>query len=233
MNETDTSKAIKKLDGEEIHAFRFSEEEWVNLKKNYHVGDFLMTCCSGIAIPKTSENGLQFFAHLAGECGSAPETIWHRSAKEMIQNFCDQRCIVCKTEESDVSNRKWRADIMINHNGRKIAIEIQHSYQHRDDFFRRQLRYKDDGIIGYWLLRKDVYRTLVSTEQKHRIRTEHGGKLPQNFAICRPELPIAFLETDPNVCVMGAGQLKTSFESWITSILENRFIFDEGVWKIA
>lgn len=190
------SKVIRKTSNTEVWADAFSVDEWSELKKSYSVGDFVMSCCSGAAIPKTSENGLQFFAHLSEECANAPETIWYKKAKEMVHDFCMQRNIFCKIEEPGV-NRKWQADVYIEYNERKIVIEIQKSYHHRDEFFERQRRYKENGIECFWLVRQEVYRTFVKTESKHRIQTEYGGKLPARMPICNPELPIAFLSLNP------------------------------------
>ena len=183
-------------------------------------------------MPKTSENGLQFFAHLSNECETAPETIWHKTAKEMIRNYCEQRSIFCKTERSEPENRKWQSDVYIEINSRQVAIEIQRSYQHRDEFFRRQSRYVEGGVECFWLLRKDVYGTLVSTDQKLRVRTVYGGKIPKPMPICSEQLPIAYLEFDPEIWVKGAGLFKASFEDWLSSVLEGRFIFDGRIWTI-
>ena len=49
--------------GEKIVAAALEEEVWDLLKASYAVGDFTMPCCPSAAIPKTSMNGLQFFAH--------------------------------------------------------------------------------------------------------------------------------------------------------------------------
>ena len=67
--------------GEYFDATDFSDSEWEVLKRNYVIGDFLMTCCQSPAVLKTSPNGLKFFSHYSDECATAPETIWHIQAK--------------------------------------------------------------------------------------------------------------------------------------------------------
>ncbi|WP_083377769.1 hypothetical protein [Pseudomonas rhodesiae] len=43
---------------------------------------------------------------------------------------------------------------------RKIAIELQRSYQHLRDFVRRQERYERYGVECYWLVRDEVAKPL-------------------------------------------------------------------------
>lgn len=225
-------KVIHIISNSEVCAENFSSNEWSDLKNNYLVGDFIMSCCSAPAIPKTSENGLQFFAHLSDACANAPETIWHKKAKDMVHDYCIDRNIFCKLEEPNIKH-KCKADVYIEYNARKIVIEIQRSYQHRDKFFERQKRYKDSGIECFWLVRQEVYRTFVSTESKHRLRTEYGGKLPEKMPICNPGLPIVFLVLEPEIGIRGGGLFKSSFEAWLDSIFKRTFIFDGFIWKIS
>jgi hypothetical protein len=134
----------------EIDAHSLTEQEWVALKSTYVVGEYTMPCCSARAVPKTSPNGLQFFAHYSGECATAPETIWHRESKSILTTVLRRMGITCEEEGYDaVAGRKWMADVYFEANGRKIAIEIQRSYQHLDDFLRRQRRYEESGVECY------------------------------------------------------------------------------------
>lgn len=73
----DTSYARKATSQEALRATDLSSAEWMRLQEGYRLGEFLMPCCDAPAVPKTSPLGLQFFAHAAGQCGGAPESIWH------------------------------------------------------------------------------------------------------------------------------------------------------------
>ena len=56
-----TDYAFTKAGGK-IVAAELEEDVWDFLKASYTVGDFTMPCCPSAAIPKTSINGLHFFA---------------------------------------------------------------------------------------------------------------------------------------------------------------------------
>jgi len=38
------------------------------------MGELLMPCCKGAAVPKVSPNGLQHFAHASGVCSESEES---------------------------------------------------------------------------------------------------------------------------------------------------------------
>ncbi len=156
-----SSLAIHK-DGSAVLAESYSEKEWQSLKENYAVGDFTMPCCKAPAIPKTSQNYLQFFAHHSDECGSSPESQWHLATKEAV--FKELTKLNLKAEIEKTGGHKgaaWEADVFFQHEGRKIAIEVQHSYQHLRDYLARQSRYAESGVEAYWLIYLPRYKTLM------------------------------------------------------------------------
>lgn len=59
-----------------------------------------MPCCRSRAVLKTSINGLQFFAHHSDECATAPETIWHFQAKDLLYGTLGAFGVDPKTEVS-------------------------------------------------------------------------------------------------------------------------------------
>jgi competence protein CoiA len=67
-----------------VLAAKIPADEWYALKANYVLEDFRMVCCPSPAVPKTSPNGVPFFAHYQNECTTAPETKWHREGKALI-----------------------------------------------------------------------------------------------------------------------------------------------------
>ena len=107
-----------------------SAEAWEALKASYQIGDFRMPCCEAPAILKTSPNGHHFFAHYTDECTSAPETIWHLNAKQLVAAHLRSTGIECEPEKDGrPSGGNWIADIHFTYGDRQIAVELQHSYQ--------------------------------------------------------------------------------------------------------
>ncbi len=219
--------------GEAIEAFRFDSSEWESLKAGYTLGDFLTTCCDSPAIPKTSQNGLPFFAHHSDECATAPETVWHRTAKALVCSYLS-RSGISAVEEHAGPGRRWIADVFFEVGARKIAIELQHSYQGLPKYLERQRQYREAGLESYWLLYPERFLTLCSSVGKWRIRNEFGGKLPpEGLFSCTPELPFFELETDPAPRVKGANLFCPSLGEWLTSILKASLIWNGSIWTIG
>ena len=60
-----------------------------------------MPDCECLAIPKTSVNGIPFFAHYSDECTSAPETKWHLDAKELVVLSLGNMGIPCERKKAE------------------------------------------------------------------------------------------------------------------------------------
>ncbi|MEO7862729.1 MAG: competence protein CoiA family protein [Nitrospirales bacterium] len=222
-------------EGKAVLADAYSEEQWALLKADYTVGQFLMPCCGNSAILKTSPNFLQFFAHYSDECETSPESIWHLRAKEDICSILKSKNIAVELERSGNSlSGNWKADVYFEYNDRRIAIEVQKSYQQLDKYLNRQEKYKDGGVESYWLLYKPRYFTLVKSLAKYRIKTEFNGKFPPEGYIspCLPTLPIAFYETDDSNCLVRGTLLACTLEEWINSLISLRFLCVGNVWKV-
>jgi competence protein CoiA len=218
--------------GEAVAACRFEPAEWESLKASYTLGDFLTTCCDSPAVPKTSQNGLPFFAHNSDECSTAPETVWHKTAKALICSYLG-RSGLRAVEEYASADRKWIADVYFEIPGRKVAIELQHSYQGLPKYLERHRRYHGAGLECYWLLYPQRFETLSSSVGKWRIRNEFGGKLPtESLYACTSELPFLGLEIEPSPRVRGAKFFNPSLEEWLASILKGSFAWDGSVWVI-
>jgi competence CoiA-like predicted nuclease len=127
-----------------------------------------MECCGAIAVAKTSPNGVQFFAHISNECATAPETVWHIGAKALVVDGMRRLGATCSEEVFEGGARPWKADVLVQWSGRRIAIEIQRSYQHLRDFKRRQQRYRDADVECVWLLPR----------KRHQARESHGRGPP-------------------------------------------------------
>jgi competence protein CoiA len=141
----------------------------------------------------------------------------------------------CQAEViSQSTTAAWRADTYFEVEGRRVVIELQRSYQHLDDFLRRQQRDVDAGVENYWLLRHDNFFSLTRALAKLRLKREFGGKLPSNNVFpCIPELPVAYLETRDTPVVKSVNFLQVPLGDWLTAVMERRFRWDNGSWMIA
>jgi competence protein CoiA len=230
-----TALAISR-DGKPVLAESFNEHDWQALKDSYKVGDLLMPCCMALAIPKTSPNFLQFFAHLSDECASSPESQWHLASKEALVRELLSLGVEAQLEKTGRSAiSAWKADIFFVVEGRQIAIEVQHSYQHLRDYLDRQKRYVQSGVEAYWLLYSPRYMTLAKSLSKHRIKTEFAGKLPDGSLFpCIPQLPIAYFDpSDEHGMVKGAMLFRTTLKAWLKSLISNEFKYAAGAWRIG
>ena len=114
--------------GEEVDSEDIPLSQWLAMQQEAKPGHYLMTCCCANAVLKTSSNGLQFFAHFGGECGSAPETAWHKGAKTAVLAAARRLGLQARSEfPGNTSKRKWTADVFIEHEDRRIAVELQRS----------------------------------------------------------------------------------------------------------
>lgn len=229
-----TSRAISQ-DGRYVDAESFNEHGWQALKDSYKVGDLLMPCCLTPAIPKTSPNFLQFFAHYSDECASSPESQWHLATKDALIKELLTLGIEAKCEESGRSAiSTWKADIFFVVAGRQIVIEIQHSPQHLRDYLSRQERYVQSGVDAYWLLYEPRYRTLVKSLGKHRVKTEFSGKIPRGgFFPCVPQLPIVYFDPSGEHGMVKGAKFQATLKDWLNSLIRNEFKYDTGAWTIT
>lgn len=227
--------AIFKTSGKLVWASNFKEEDWKQLKQDYRIGDYLMSCCGASAIPKTSIYGEKFFAHNSGECSTAPETIWHKTGKMLIKTSLEQRGISCQEERSGKNSdgSKWIADTFFEFNGRKIVIEIQHSSQTLEKYLKRQKVYRDAGIECFWLLYLERFLTLNRATANYRLRHEFNNVIPKTaFFGCLKELPVSYLAIEATPFVRGVAGFQSSLDEWLIAILEERFVYQDGRWGI-
>lgn len=235
--ETNTALAFSKKLNRNVHCEEYDRLTWESLKDSYTVGDLLMTCCQGDAVPKTSINGLQFFAHNAGECSTSPESKWHINSKALISHTARSMGLNCKEEVSGgASPDKWRADVYIEFESRKIAIEIQHSPQTLRHYFKRQAAYEKSGVEAYWVLYEDRFRTLAHAMLRYKF--ENDPKFKENFfAIGHgypmiADFPAFSLHHNLEPQIQCTPALKVSPQKWLKALVEKKFIFDNGKWLI-
>ncbi|WP_180100021.1 competence protein CoiA [Acinetobacter sp. YH12153] len=161
------------INGDRIYSFKFSDEDWTELKKSK--SEILMPCCQGGGLLKNSKLGTKFFSHKAKvNCGySAPETIEHQFCKYLVAKTLHELGWMVETEKSGVtpSGKKWIADIYAEKGSKKICIEIQWSNQNIEDTRERHDIYLESGIKCLWLMRvsknKLNYSFEISDVMKH------------------------------------------------------------------
>lgn len=229
----DVSHHAVSKSGELIFPNLFSDSAWEALKQNYQVGEFRMPCCPHVpAIPKTGPNGTKFFAHLNGGCETAPESVWHKSAKALLRFHLSEFGIPSAEE---AQGNGWRADIYFELAGRRFALEVQHSYQHLRVYLQRQARYEAAGVKCVWVLYKPCWNTLLDSIGKKRFREEFGRRIPEGgYLPFLPSLPMVCLELDPPTIIMGGNIHPTSdVPRFLAAIVAGTFHFEGGRWVVT
>lgn len=189
-----------------VYAGQYTREQWVTLKAQSLDDPFVfkMPCCASRAVLK----GLQFFAHYSDECATAPDTIWHIEAKDLVFGALKLFGLDPRSEAVGGTGKdRWRADVYVEMGERKVAIELQRSYQHLRDFVRRQERYARSGVECYWLVRHEVGRTLGKAIMTKHWKEEFDRKIPPHGHMINtwPAFYFGMLisERDPNVITPG------------------------------
>lgn len=223
-------------DGQPVDASAISSGEWGKLKRGAQLGDFIMPCCKAPAVLKNSINGTPFFAHYADECGSAPETIWHKAGKATVLAALSRMGIDGREEVPGCSPNgdRWVADIIFSVPGRTIVIELQRSYQHLRDFTRRQERYTASAVECYWLVRKETFMTLGKATSRLLLKREFGNVFPPGGigTGMLPELPVAMLDTEDEQLVRFGGFKTATVPVWLAGILDCAYQYRRGSWNL-
>ena len=167
------------VNDENVEAWAQTAEEWTALKGTYRSSGLTMTCGQE-GFPKTSPRGRPFFSHKAGaNCQlheGGPETAEHLAAKAAIAEAA-RACGWIATVEYPAPDRSWIADVLVERDGRRIAIEVQWSPQTEADFLRRQGRYEAAGLECFWLSGPSNARTA------HRVPSHALAGTAENLTI--------------------------------------------------
>jgi hypothetical protein len=145
--------------GEE-YAFRHTGESWAELKAANAAKQHLkMSCCGGRAVLKRSNRGTQFFAHARrGPCTTAPESVQHLLAKDIIARSAEAMGWVANSEQRGKTphGKDWIADVFCRNPSvnNAVAFEVQWSPQDSEETQLRQATYKESGVRGLWLMRQ-------------------------------------------------------------------------------
>ena len=165
---------------------------WDDLRRTYRQRNLQMTCGQP-AIPKTSVNGLRFFAHKPGaDCGlhlSGPETAEHLASKIALA-VAAVKAGWTATIEAISADRTWIADVLIERRTTRVALEAQWSPQTETTFSERTQRYADAGVECVWFLGPKNHER--SVDRSYLIR---GTK--DELTIMVPGVPGVGLESVP------------------------------------
>lgn len=157
--------------GLEVESFTAPSELWA-LWRKLPVGSFVIGRNRIPAVLKRSGRGLQFFAAAPGYGGTtAPESIDHQIAKIKLVQGMRAAGFRPKIEHAGTSptGEGWQADVYVNSEVGPIAIEIQLSQQHWDEYRRRTERYKASGVAVVWLVRDVHLKALAISTIRHWI----------------------------------------------------------------
>lgn len=220
--------------GQSFNAEDVPAHIWEQLQLEARPGDYLMPCCGANAALKVSPLGFQFFAHFSGECGTAPETAWHREGKLAVANALRRMGLHPIEEVSGRLGRdSWRADIAVDAGTRRLAFELQRSPQTLKDFLKRQQRYTGAGVEAYWLAPQKVFLNCIRAGSRLKVKRDWGGVLPPVSFGFLPELPIALLSLELRSSVDLGGLERLSLQDWVAAVVEGRYRYDGARWTAA
>ena len=149
--------------GRDVEADRLDDDAWRALEtRNRTERHLTMPCCDARVVLKMPTRRIRHFAHLRqGECDAEPETEAHRYLKQLARDIARSRGWDARTEVEGHTpgGERWRADLLVEKDGRRGAVEIQWSGQTDEETMRRQRRqrrYAASGIGCVWLIRQRV-----------------------------------------------------------------------------
>lgn len=175
--------------GLEVESFTTPSELWSQWRK-LPIGSFVIGQKRIPAVLKRSGRGLQFFAAAPGYGGStAPESIDHQIAKIKLVQGMRAAGYDAKIERPGTapSGEGWQADVFVNSTVGPIAVEIQLSQQHFDEYRRRTERYKASGVKVVWLVRDTHLKALANSTIRHWI--SQGVAMPDALNRAMDDMP--------------------------------------------
>jgi len=131
---------------------------------------------------------------------------------------------------------EWKADTLFEFDGRRIAVELQRSYQTVDEYVSRQERYARYGVECYWLTRRANLSTVTKVTGRLRRTREWAGKFPPgrlSFFPLITEFPISGLLLGEDPKVWHVGNTVTGLDDWLRAVIDRRYVYADGCWNIA
>ncbi len=140
------------LDGQPILAPLLGDTAWAELYfQRYRL---VLPCCPDRAVQMRGGAGttrIQHFSHAPSPtCQFRAETMAHLRAKVAIARACAEAGWSVDLEHAEAD---WRADVLADRNGQRVAFEVQWSRQTLAETVVRQARYQAAGVRGCWFFR--------------------------------------------------------------------------------
>jgi len=140
------------LDGQPILAPLLGDTAWAELYfQRYRL---VLPCCPDRAVQMRGGAGttrIQHFSHApAPTCQFRAETTAHLRAKVSIARACAEAGWAVDIEHAEAD---WRADVLADRGGQRVAFEVQWSRQALAETEARQPRYRAAGVRGCWFFR--------------------------------------------------------------------------------
>lgn len=205
---------VARYKDQRVEAWLVERDAWLALKMSYRDTGVTMVCGEP-GFPKTSENGLQFFAHKSAGCAKhegGAESPEHLQTKELIAAAASRHGFEAIVE-SPAYDRSFIIDVLLIKGNRRIAVEAQWANQSDADFVSRTARYKSAGLEVLWL---------VGPRNKAAIRDVRAELLSgavDNIAISIP-LELGKLATtlplSDGLDLLFSGSLKSKIEPVVT-----------------
>jgi len=220
-----------------VFASDYTETEWEQYRST-NQSTLHLPCCGATAVLKTSSNGLPFFAHYSDDCVTSPESIWHLRAKEMLIQGLRDIGIPGQLEFSGGDpGQRWKADVYFEQGNQKIALEVEHSYQHYRDYQKRQMRYSLSGVQCYWVLYKKRFLTLTKSIAGYRLRSEFHGQWPSDPDKAKgigqhADIPVVWLDPDDTQPIKAPCFFASDISQWLRSLLTGDFNYQQDGWRI-
>jgi len=231
------------LNDETLNAANFSPSEWEDLKLKVKTQgfDLSLPCCGKTAVPKGgSTDRCQHFSHKPNEaCKSdtwgeyegrenrrrrkkAPEGKHHLRVKEIVFDVAQKAGWHATLEATGASKTDdaWRADVLAEKDGQKVAFEVQTSPLTFAEYRTRQQRYRDSDVKCVWLA---MITPDYSDEEIPVFELSHHKSL---YVIDFPEF------FSPRLLGLTDNYRGVPIGEFILLILQNKVLWN-GRWMIA
>lgn len=182
-------KAIHRDTGRMVESFSVTDTEWAAMRADK--GAYLMQGTRLPAVLKQNRGGTRWFQSRPGERDPnyKPESAAHEMTKIWMVQALRTAGHDAEVERYGVTpeGEAWEADVYLEVDGRKIAIEVQLSAQSFEDYLFRTERYARSGVKVIWLVR--LYESFSFDAVKYK-RTLPGPKVMWPDLLQVPALPL-------------------------------------------